>query len=173
MDERESGKFFAFKDAIARYVLPGMSGGDQQTDQDDEGSALDEFVSYLASESWPTVPSSIKDATYETREKVPDIDDISLVATSTAFIDSLISYEIVEDADDAYKLLRRILVDYRNQMCAPPPVWSSTRTTECEICAREVPLTYHHLIPRAAHAKVLKQGWHPESMINSVAWLCR
>lgn len=166
----ETSQFCLFKDTIARYVLSGVN--DQQADQE-EGTELDEFVSYLASEAWPTLPAAAQDATYDTRERVPEIDEIPLESTSIAFIDSLISYGIVEDADDAYRLFRRILDDYRDQACAPPPVWSSTRTTECEICAREVPLTYHHLIPRAAHAKVLKQGWHPGSMINSVAWLCR
>ena len=52
-------------------------------------------------------------------------------------------------------------------------MWSKTRTTECEICEREVPLTYHHLIPREVHDKVRKKKWHPEAMLNSVAWLCR
>ena len=32
---------------------------------------------------------------------------------------------------------------------------------------------YHHLIPRSTHHKVLKKGCHPETMPNSVAWLCR
>lgn len=36
-----------------------------------------------------------------------------------------------------------------------------------------MPLTYHHLIPKAAHARVLKRGWHTEDRLNSVAWLCR
>jgi hypothetical protein len=58
---------------------------------------------------------------------------------------------------------------------APPvPVWSSTRTSACELCQREwIPLTYHHLIPRSTHAKVLKRGWHEERELGSVAWLCR
>jgi hypothetical protein len=46
--------------------------------------------------------------------------------------------------------------------------------TECEICQRTwIPLTYHHLIPRGVHAKVLKRGWHTEDQLNNVAWLCR
>ncbi len=52
-------------------------------------------------------------------------------------------------------------------------MWFKTRTTECEICEREVPLTYHHLIPREVHDKARKKKWHPEAMLNSVAWLCR
>jgi hypothetical protein len=58
---------------------------------------------------------------------------------------------------------------------APPvPIWSSTRTSACELCQREwIPLTYHHLIPKSTHAKVLKRGWHEERELGSVAWLCR
>ncbi|KAG1774565.1 hypothetical protein EV702DRAFT_1122875 [Suillus placidus] len=69
-----------------------------------------------------------------------------------------------------------MLHDFISQACAPPPVWTSTCTKECEICEREVRLTCHHLIPRSTHAKVLKKKgrqMHPESMINFVAWLCR
>ncbi|PYH41523.1 HNH endonuclease [Aspergillus saccharolyticus JOP 1030-1] len=67
-----------------------------------------------------------------------------------------------------------ILTDYITSVTKPPPVWASTRTEACEICARDwIPLSYHHLIPRSVHAKVLKKGWHPEWMLNSVAWLCR
>jgi len=70
-------------------------------------------------------------------------------------------------------LLKEVLEEYVSAATAPPPVWSHTKAKECEICEREVPLTYHHLIPREVHKKALKRGWHPEWMLNSVAWLCR
>ncbi|KAF8152376.1 hypothetical protein B0H34DRAFT_663602 [Crassisporium funariophilum] len=169
-ENTESLQFSMFKDCFARKMLdhPEMN-----TDPNSDTSGLDEFASYLALESWRTLPMSIKDATHETKEKVPDADSISLESTSTAFVDTLISYGLVEDIEDALKLLRKVLGEYLEQACAPPPVWGSTRTRECEICDREVPLTYHHLIPRSVHSKVLKKGWHSEAMINSVAWLCR
>jgi len=66
-----------------------------------------------------------------------------------------------------------VVESYLEAAIAAPPVWVTTRRTECEICEREVPLTYHHLIPKAVHTKVLKRGWHKEFMLNSVAWLCR
>lgn len=34
-------------------------------------------------------------------------------------------------------------------------------------------MTYHHLIPKSTHERVLKRGWHTEDKLNSVAWLCR
>ncbi|KAG6882313.1 hypothetical protein C0993_011122, partial [Termitomyces sp. T159_Od127] len=159
-----------FKDCIAKRILAHPETRGQSQDSTD----LDEFSSYLAAESWTTLPESIRTATYESRESVPsDVDDIPLDNTSVAFTDTLISYGFASDSDDALMFLRKVLVDYIADTCAPPPTWSSTRTKYCEICEREVPLTYHHLIPRSTHAKVLKKKWHPESMINSVAWLCR
>ncbi|KAG6850365.1 hypothetical protein H0H93_014319 [Arthromyces matolae] len=152
------------KDIIAKHII-------SQSELQDLVE-IDDFSSYLASESWSTIPEAFREATYESRESVPsDIDDVSLDNTSVAFVDTLISYGFASDNDDALRFLRNVLVDYLAHACAPPPIWSTTRTTECEICEREVPLTYHHLIPRSTHAKVLKKKWHPDSMINSVAWL--
>jgi len=91
-------------------------------------------------------------------------------------------------AFSAPSLLEDVLTEYASEARAPdmstadsdlPPNgvpkggWKSTRADECEICEREVHLTYHHLIPRAVHDKVLKRGWHSEEQLNSVAWLCR
>ncbi|TFK37872.1 hypothetical protein BDQ12DRAFT_631970 [Crucibulum laeve] len=166
-----SSQFFLFKDNIARRILahPAM------TDSEDSDEGLDDFSSYLASESWPSIPPSIREATYETRTSVPDpnSDSLSLENISPAFIDTLISYGLASDTDDAIKFLRRSLEGYVEDACSPPPVWKATRVKECEICDREVPLTYHHLIPRSTHTKVLKKGWHKEAMLGSVAWLCR
>jgi len=176
----QSSQYALFKDCIARKILQVQGIQGTSTNADDSDSALDDFASYLATEAWSTLPAVAKDATYETRESVsksipdPESDEcLPLDSTSRGFTETLVSYGIVTDEEDALKLLRKVLVEYLEQACAPPPVWSSTRTKECEICEREVPLTYHHLIPRSTHAKVLKKGWHHESMINSVAWLCR
>ncbi|CAA7268986.1 unnamed protein product [Cyclocybe aegerita] len=171
-------QFYLFKDCLARRILQYQTVGGGADDASD--SALDDFVTYLTTEAWPTLPSILKEATYEGRDSlyqsIPDVeseDALSLDSTSAAFIESLVSYGIVSDDNEALRFLRKALVEYVVQACAPPPVWSLTRTKECEICQREVPLTYHHLIPKSVHAKVLKKGWHPESMLNSVAWLCR
>ncbi|PYH82146.1 hypothetical protein BO82DRAFT_374253 [Aspergillus uvarum CBS 121591] len=78
------------------------------------------------------------------------------------------------DADALATFFTPILTEYITAVTRPPPVWATTRTDSCEICGRDwIPLSYHHLIPRSVHAKVLKKGWHPEWMLNSVAWLCR
>ncbi|RDB19017.1 hypothetical protein Hypma_014362 [Hypsizygus marmoreus] len=163
-----SVQFATFKDAIARRILS------YPTIQAQDSSELDEFSSYLASESWSTLPDNIRNASYETRSSIPgDIEGIPLHTTPISFVDTLISYGFAIDHDHALQFLAKAVSDYIEDACAPPPIWSATRTKECQICEREVPLTYHHLIPRSTHAKVLKKKWHSEAVLNSVAWLCR
>lgn len=88
--------------------------------------------------------------------------------------DTLSAYGLIPDANDLPEFLSPILGEYTTSVTSAPPVWSTTRTEACEICERDwIPLSYHHLIPRGVHAKVLKRGWHDEWTLNSVAWLCR
>ncbi|PSR81267.1 hypothetical protein PHLCEN_2v6427 [Hermanssonia centrifuga] len=165
----DSKQFSLFKDCLARRIIakPGVLEGP------DDLAELDDFTHYLASEAWHSLPPALHEATYSNKEDLPVVDSLSLHTTPTAFIDTLTSCGLTDDADDALVFLRKVLDEYISEACAPPPIWSKTRTTECEMCEREVPLTYHHLIPRETHAKVVKKKWHSEAMLNSVAWLCR
>jgi hypothetical protein len=75
---------------------------------------------------------------------------------------------------DQRNLLLPVFHTYITSVTSPPPIWVTTRTTACELCERDwVPLTYHHLIPKSTHERVLKRGWHTEEKLNSVAWICR
>ena len=92
--------------------------------------------------------------------------------------DSLCSYGLIEEPSDLNRFLEPVLNSYISAATAPPseytPSLSASRPPGCEICAREhLPLTYHHLIPRQAHDKAVKRGWHKEWELNKVAWLCR
>lgn len=175
IDDTPSPQFSLFKDCLAKRLI--SRGGILETTVDhDADEDLDDFTLYLVSEIWPSLPQIIREATYETRNDVPTPDTPAFpldTCVSPAFVDTLVSFGVPDATDAALVLLRKVVEDYLEETCAPPPVWSRTRTTECEICEREVPLTYHHLIPREVHAKVLKKKLHPESMLNSVAWLCR
>ncbi|KAJ7479559.1 hypothetical protein FB451DRAFT_1338566 [Mycena latifolia] len=151
----ESPQFFILKDCLAQRLL---SCSELRNSPESESDGL----------VWPTLPAALLSASYETRLTLPsDVDSIPLDATPVSFTDSLVSYGLAPDADRAQIFLRKVLADYADAACAPPPVWSTTRTTECEICERAVPLTYHHLIPRSTHAKARKKGWHPESVLSS------
>lgn len=89
--------------------------------------------------------------------------------------DSLVAYHLISDAEEIPNFMAPIVEGYvESCTAAPPPHDPAKKATQCEVCDRDwVPLTYHHLIPRQVHAKVLKRGWHEEWQLNSVAWLCR
>ena len=105
-----------------------------------------------------------------------------------AFTESLLSYSLVASEPNASEAFSKIVTEYRQDLANTPPEedfvdtgyelpgkggWRATRKEECEICGRNCPLTYHHLIPRSTHVKVLRKKWHPPERLNVVAWLCR
>ena len=169
-----------FKDCFATRVLLALAPSSSEDTSD--ADELDEFISFLAADAWATLPISIHGLSYKSDEATLTLlDDSSTLFSSLdpGLVENLVAYGIppVEDADApleaAESFLRAVLDAYVPLARTPPPVWKSTRTTECEICTRAVPLTYHHLVPRGAHARALKRGWHEEDVLNSVAWLCR
>ncbi|KZS88521.1 hypothetical protein SISNIDRAFT_470132 [Sistotremastrum niveocremeum HHB9708] len=163
-----------FQDCLAQRLLTLDL---KQTSASDAASNDDlvDFAQYLTSEIWPALPPSIHSLSHETPIAEDDIPDIPLDSLPLSVFDSLVSYGYINPNhdDSAQDFVRHVLKAYIPQACAPPPVWTSTRTKECEICEREIKLTYHHLIPKSTHEKVKKRGWHPEDQLGSVAWLCR
>ncbi|OJK02908.1 hypothetical protein ASPACDRAFT_113414 [Aspergillus aculeatus ATCC 16872] len=162
---------------------------------------LAEFIDFLATETFPALPPSIQTLTYTppptssttststttttTTPSPSETDPQTLASTlctttlPSTVHDTLTTYAILADQPEENEealttFFTPILAEYLAAVTRPPPVWATTRTDSCEICGRDwIPLSYHHLIPRSVHAKVTKKGWHPEWMLNSVAWLCR
>lgn len=147
---------------------------------------LAEFVDFIAMESFSSLPEPLQSLSYSTLQHSPQLQDIYSTPLSTSTLetitspiplsvtDSLTVYGIIPFPSDLPQFLRAPLTEYIDSVASPPPVWITTRTNACEICERDwIPLSYHHLIPKEVHAKVLKKGWHDEWMLNSVAWLCR
>ena len=176
--DRIGHNYSLFRDCIAGRVLLSLSQPESGTVEEED---FTEFSEYLTTEVWSSLPEYIRSLSHDSTKppgfNESDADSIQLNNIPPSFTDTLVSYSLVpseeDDPDAPYAFLRKVLDAYIPLAAAPPPVWSSTRTSECEICDREVPLTYHHLIPRSVHAKVLKRGWHKEDVLNSVAWLCR
>ena len=95
-------------------------------------------------------------------------------AVDLSVSDTLCVYGLIPESSEFPSFLHQIFRDYITAVTASPPPWNETRTTACQICGRDwISLTYHHLIPKEVHAKALKRSWHPEWLLNSVAWLCR
>lgn len=152
-----------------------------------DASALADFSDYLATEIFGSLPDELKDlshhgiqsdaalsATWSLPPTLVVIEEVSAYV-SADMIDSLTAYAIIEPPkSDIQSFMAGVLSAFVSTVTIPPPKWVATKTNACEICERDwVPMTYHHLIPRQVHAKVLKRGWHEEQQLNSVAWLCR
>ncbi|KAF2444104.1 hypothetical protein P171DRAFT_413871 [Karstenula rhodostoma CBS 690.94] len=159
--------------------------------EDDETSAEDlgEFIDYLSTLIFPSLPPDLRTLSYSKYRDNANLQNrySTPLATSTEThllnlipppaLDSLSSYALLPsppDPLDLHHFFTPVLSSYIATATAPPPIWSSTRTSACELCARDwIPLTYHHLIPKSTHDRVRKRGWHAEERLNSVAWLCR
>ncbi|KAL0939506.1 proline-specific permease [Colletotrichum truncatum] len=148
-----------------------------------------EFSSYIASEAFESFPEDLKtlthvaytaDSALQSRCSLPltgsDVADL-LPTLSPAVADSLVAYNIIDpDRQGSHEFLAPVLTEYVSALIAAPPPPRSTRDQAegCELCGRDwIGLTYHHLIPRMVHDKVVKRGWHREDELNNVAWLCR
>ena len=150
----------------------------------DDPSSLADFSDYLATEIFLSLPEPLRLLTYTSnppREYTPPltattIEDISSYL-SASVTDTLTTYSLITPPHtDLPSFLTPILHSYTAVQLTPPPPPSSTRplSNTCELCSRtQLPLTYHHLIPKSAHAKALKRNWHKAEDLARVAWLCR
>jgi hypothetical protein len=137
-----------------------------------------------------TTPTTSSDDAQEKPEADSEENDEEETSSSAppAFTESLLSYSLVASESNASDTFSTIVTEYRQDLADTPPDddfvdtgyelpgkggWRATRKEECEICGRNCRLTYHHLIPRSTHVKVLRKKWHPPERINVVAWLCR
>ncbi|KAL4880035.1 hypothetical protein BJY04DRAFT_85432 [Aspergillus karnatakaensis] len=156
-----------------------------KTDAIEEGSPeeLAEFIDFIASEIFTSLPEPLQTLTYSATQHNPALTGTYSIPLTPQTLESLSNPlpSTITDTLATYTptlepaaLLNKALTEYIPAVTRPPPVWASTRASACEICERDwIPLSYHHLIPRGVHEKVMKKGWHDEWMLNSVAWLCR
>ena len=105
----------------------------------------------------------------------PDIFEEIFATVPVVVSESLVAYNLISPpVTDLSTFLGPVFQAYMVTILKDPPAWHTTRTSACEICDRDwIPLSYHHLIPKAIHSKALKRGWHEQHMLNKVAWLCR
>ncbi|KAI9725043.1 MAG: hypothetical protein M1812_000319 [Candelaria pacifica] len=170
------------KNAIKPIASISPKDAADEQDADD----LAEFVDYLATEIFTSLPSDLRTLSYAAVQNDPSLSikytdpipqptlEVLLSNIPPSVSDTLLSYALLPDLTYLPNLLTPMLTDYITATTSTPPPYSTTRTTACEICERDwIPLTYHHLIPKEVHAKALKRGWHEEWTLNSVAWLCR
>ncbi|KAI9795546.1 MAG: hypothetical protein M1825_001274 [Sarcosagium campestre] len=190
-ESNASANYNTFRDCLSDTLIqycvtqkdasrPRLSGSTELDPVD--SSDLGEFIDYIASETFQSLPSvfrniQVEDADY-TLPMTDEAAERALQATPTTVVDSLVTYGLLDDGEELGKLLTPVLTEYIKTLTVK--VRSEIQQTglnkldECEICGRGwVPLTAHHLVPRAAQAKARKRAWHPEWRMQSIAWLCR
>ena len=161
---------------------------------------LADFIDYIATSIFDSLPPELQSINHQTwmttsleaqysssplLPLTPETTARLLPTLDPSIPDSLQTYGFlpscpdntdVDDDDTLYPLLSQVLTNYIESASLNPDQGSSTTrgsATECEICGRDwINLTYHHLIPRAVHAKAVKRGWHSPSDLQRVAWLC-
>ncbi|KAH7138261.1 hypothetical protein B0J11DRAFT_587433 [Dendryphion nanum] len=155
----------------------------------DDAEDLGEFIDYLTSLIFPSLPATLRTLSHPLYKSTPSLQalySLPLTPSTTSpllahlsplALENLSSYSLLPsppDPTDIHNFFTPILTPYITSVTSAPPPWSSTRTSACELCQRDwINLTYHHLIPRSTHERVLKRGWHAEERLGSVAWLCR
>lgn len=164
----------------------------ERSDQQD-AEELADFIEYLASEIFDSLPEELQDIDYRSwRESQSLQEKFSLPLT----VDSLETLDLplsISETLQTYSLIAPdptvssplpasteafilpALSAYLSTLTAAPPATRETKgdAEECEICGRSwIPLSYHHLIPRMVHDKVVKRGWHKKEDLQNVAWLC-
>jgi len=161
--------------------------GDSHTNPLDNPAELADFSDFIASEAFETLPQELKRLSFKALQDNVSLSEkwslpLSLStleclaeSISPSVCDNLTAYGLIQPPkSDVQSFLSPVFTAYIAAVTSSPPKWTETKTTTCEICERDwIPMTYHHLIPKQTHAKVLKRGWHEESKLNSVAWLCR
>ncbi|EXJ59588.1 hypothetical protein A1O7_03734 [Cladophialophora yegresii CBS 114405] len=199
MTDNDNDNYDAFRDCLFSAVVGKLTTGPKKPPKkaslasqaagapaEPDPSELAEFSDYLATEIFSSLPEQLQRLSHQSLRDEALSEKWSLPLTLTVLeelvahisgdvIDSLTAYSlIVPPESDVESFLAPVLSGYISAVTTPPPKWIDTRTDACEICEREwVPMTYHHLIPKQVHAKVLKRNWHDEHQLNSVAWLCR
>lgn len=196
--DSDDTNFQAFRDCLFNVIVQGTSPDTSKkqkkiksipppTSQPSDIDALIDFSDYLTSEIFPSLPADLRTISHAAMTESISLSDkyslplsLNVYEELTAVIppavtDSLEAYGLISPpSSDVQSFISPIITSYLGIATTQPPRWSETRAEACEICERAwVPLTYHHLIPKAVHAKALKRGWHEEAQLNSVAWLCR
>lgn len=162
-----------------------------QSDIDNNMTDLMDFISYIASSIFLSMPTKLQELShykwnsdselqsqYNTATLTPEETSNAFSQIPVEAIESLEAYSVLEKSRDESigELLLPVLQSYISMATAAPPPPRTTRDEQdgCEICGRDwIELTFHHLIPRMVHEKVIRKGWHRRDELNNVAWLCR
>ncbi|KAK4249965.1 hypothetical protein C7999DRAFT_38888 [Corynascus novoguineensis] len=155
------------------------TGPNDDTATEPSADDLADFTSYIAATTFLSLPDDLRSLTHHAWADSPALRGAyalpltperaaDLVQTLDPSVpDSLTAYGITAPPSDGPPSNLPVTTP------PPPPASTKAQAEGCEICGRDwINLTYHHLIPRMVHDKVVRRGWHREDELQNVAWLC-
>ena len=152
-----------------------LSGAGKSPEGEVPQHTLQALVDSFATRLFMALPSELRSISVQKARDFPEYYSKTYSISKTM----LICLDLPDDLDDSSKdylgiakgadlkrLYAPVLCDYVKA--------ASQNYGSCEICQRHrFKLTRHHLIPRAMHDRLLKQGSCVKHQLNRVAWLCR
>lgn len=145
-----------------------------ESNEEDSPSLLDEASGHLASELFGDLKNDLENLpSQESAESIAEQmlagygTEVSPVQLSLLIEDLL---DAIRDPEKAMKLLSRagsLSTEDDDEIEDVPPGF-------CELCSRgPMKLTFHHLIPRKTHKKMVKRGFFEKDDLNRGATICR
>lgn len=147
------------------------------------------LIQFLAIEIFTSLPDrfcSLSAGAIDAESKLDESSNGSVIGTATmssliaplplSVADSLVTFGVVKAQADVDIFLAQILRVYVGSGTAQHATAAATDTKPeaCELCERSwIPLTQHHLVPRAIASKAVKRGWVDDRETSNLAWLCR
>ncbi|KAJ6261835.1 hypothetical protein Dda_2634 [Drechslerella dactyloides] len=113
-----------------------------------EAEELADFVEYF-SKDLTEVTYEMKLADETGRVGTVEMAEEFLNNLPSTYVDAIVEAKLLTDAEDVKRMTTSVMEDYLSAATAAPQNWKDTKPLECELCGREVRLTYHHLIPAA------------------------
>ncbi|CAG8979719.1 hypothetical protein HYALB_00012365 [Hymenoscyphus albidus] len=166
------------------------TGGVNQTEngEGDDKEELGEFIDYLTTEIFTTLPAPLRTLTYTIHQSTSSLQIYTPPLSSStlqpllntiplSITETLSTYFATSSSTSSSdSLIKNTLNNYLEEVLKNPlpPRLTKDEAEGCEICGRSwIPLSYQHLIPRSVYAKALKKGWWSEERLEDVAWICR
>ncbi|KAJ9647240.1 hypothetical protein H2199_002227 [Coniosporium tulheliwenetii] len=116
-------------------IKPVNAAASEEEQSASDAEDLGDFIDYLSSEIFTSLPPELRLLSYTALQN-----DTALrpnLHSAPSVPDSLLAYSLLPDATSLPTFLSVPLSSYIAAVTAPPPVWSNTRASACEICERD------------------------------------
>ncbi|CAG8528676.1 14936_t:CDS:2 [Acaulospora morrowiae] len=124
----------------------------------------EDFVEYLSEQVWDLGildDSKVKNGNEtgrNSKENSSTLTEQEIITRIFEIVkDDFITFEVCNDEEQCLEICKDIVVKWKS-VSNPSASAETSLPGTCTLCHRHMPLTFHHLIPRMMHKRVLKKG---------------